>query len=93
MKFLLSAVILFSFTSFADAQWVVNDPPTFKKYDHATAITTYRKGIYTWRTYNVPEIARRNVVNTFDWLHYGLTYPFSKTRTRPLYLVPRRYSR
>jgi hypothetical protein len=93
MKIIFATIVFFCISPLANAQWIVYDPPTYKRYDPVTARTTYYKGGRVWYTYNVPEITRRTTINTLDWCHFSLTYPFrARYQQRPiLYLAPPTY--
>ena len=86
--------------------WVFHQPTTIATYNPVTASTTYRQCfcnchisgkctchpfcIRTWKTYNVPEKARRGLLKVFDFGHKIITLPFKKeiNGRKPLFFYP-----
>jgi len=106
MRFLVFvSVLVFASVANAQT-WVYRSPVTTATYDPVTATTTYRQCfcdcyvtgkctchpccVRTWKTYNVPEKARRGILKALDFGHRVITLPFKKeiNGRKPLFFYP-----
>lgn len=101
MRFLVFIAVLVCANVASAQTWVHRHSTTVATYDPVTATTYYRQcfcGCYvtgkctchpycvrTWKTYNVPEKARRGIVTTLDLFNRVLSAPFREPirATRP----------